>query len=370
MRNYTALGLIFPNMHDEAIRECTAVRSMGSLPFGGRYRLIDFVLSGMVNAGITKIGVITKSNYQSLMDHIGSGKAWDLSRKNEGLFYLPPRSVDDAMYQGRIASLADNMAFLQRSKEEYVILSDCHMVTSMDYSAMVQQHIDSGADVTVACRYGVVPTLADIPQIRMDATGRVTDMLIGRVGDDEAHYGIGVYIMRKDWLIHLVNEAVARNLHNFERDILQSRIHEITICAYEVPALVMPIYSLSSYYNANLALLDSEVRAQLFPTARPVYTKVLDCAPVQYGLHAQVTDSLVADGTHVDGTVKNSVIFRGVNIGRNTVIEDCVIMQDVTVADRCSLASVIADKNVVFREGRTLQGFESYPVYISKNAIV
>ncbi len=370
MRNYTALGLIFANMHDEAVRECTAIRSMGSLPFGGRYRLIDFVLSGMVNAGITKVGVITKSNYQSLMDHLGSGKAWDLSRKHEGLFFLPPRSSDDAKYQGRIGSLADIMAFLRRSKEELIILSDCHMVSSMDYGALLQAHVESGADVTVACRNGEVPALADIPQIKMDAAGRVTDMLIGRVGDGEATYGIGVYVMRKDWLIHIVSEAVARNLQHFERDILQRRLHEINIHGYEVPTLVMPIYSLSSYYNANLALLDSEVRAQLFPNARPVYTKVRDCAPVQYGLHAQVKNSLVADGSHIDGTVKNSIIFRGVNIGRDTVIEDCVVMQDVTVADRCSLTCVVADKNAAFREGRTLQGFDSYPVYIAKNAIV
>ncbi len=370
MRNYTAMGLIFPNMHDDAVRECTGIRSMGSLPFGGRYRLIDFTLSNMVNAGITKVGVITKSNYQSLMDHLGSGKAWDLSRKNEGLFFLPPHSIDDEMYQGRIGSLADNLAFLRRSKEEYIILSDCHMVTSTDYDAMLEAHVASGADVTVACRRGVVPKLADIPQVVMDATGRVTDMLIGRVNEAAAYYGIGVYIMRKEWLIQIVSEAMARNLHRFERDILQSRLGDIQVYGYEVPELVMPIYSLASYYNASLALLDAEIRRQLFPNNRPVYTKLLDCAPVQYGLHAQVENSLVADGAHIDGTVKNSIVFRGVNIGRDTLIEDCVIMQDVTVGDRCSLTSVIADKNAVFREGRTLQGFESYPVYIAKNAIV
>ncbi len=370
MRNYTAMGLIFPNMHDDAVRECTGIRSMGSLPFGGRYRLIDFALSNMVNAGITKVGVITKSNYQSLMDHLGSGKAWDLSRKNEGLFFLPPHSIDDAMYQGRIGSLADNLAFLRRSKEEYVILSDCHMVTSMDYDAMLEAHVGSGADVTVACRYGAVPTLADIPQIAMDASGRVTDMLIGRVNDNAAYYGIGVYIMRKDWLIQIVSEAMARNQHQFERDILQSRLAELNIVGYEVPELALPIYSLASYYNANLALLDASVRSQLFPNDRPVYTKLLDCAPAQYGLHAQVENSLVADGAHIDGTVKNCVIFRSANIGRDTVLENCVIMQDVTVGERCLLTSVIADKNAVFREGRTLQGFESYPVYIAKNAIV
>ena len=371
MRNGAALGLIFANMHDDAVRECTAIRSMGSLPFGGRYRLIDFVLSCMVNAGITKVGVITKSNYQSLMDHLGSGKAWDLSRKNEGLFFLPPRSSDDTMYQGRIDSLSDVMSFLQRSTEELVILSDCHMVTGMDYSALIRAHIESHADVTVACRRGIVPQLNDIPQLRLDASGRVSDMLIGHLAEDtESYYGIGVYVMRKDWLMRVVKEAMARNLHHFERDILQARLRDYVIRGYEVPSLVMPIYSLESYFKTNMALLDPAVREELFPASRPVYTKLRDCAPGQYGLHAQVTHSLVADGTRLDGTVRNCIVFRGATVERDAVVENCIIMQDVTVARGCHLNCVIADKNVVFRDGRTLQGFDSYPVYISKGAVV
>lgn len=370
MRNCTALGLIFANMYDDAIRECTALRSMGSVPFGGRYRLIDFVLSGMVNAGISKVGVITKSNYQSLMDHLGSGKAWDLSRKNEGLFFLPPRSRDDEKYHGRIGSLVDVMAFLHHSKEELVVLSDCHMVGNLNYDAMIRQHMASGADVTVACRHGVVPNLPDIPQISMDASGRVTDMLIGRVDDTEADYGVGIYIMGKEWLMRTLHEAVARNLDHFERDILQSRLRQLSVYGYVVPELIMPIYSLESYFRANMALLDPEVRRQLFPQNRPVYTKLRDCAPAHYGLHAQLTDSLVADGAYIDGTVKNCVIFRGVTICRDAHLENCVVMQDSTVEKGCTLKCVVTDKNVLFREGRTLQGFDSYPVYIAKNTVV
>ena len=370
MHKYTAVGMIFANMHDEALRDCTAVRSMGSLPFGGRYRLIDFVLSGMVNAGLTKVGIITKNRYHSLMDHLGSGKAWDLSRKNEGLFFLPPRSSDDAMYQGRISSLNDAMAFLTHSKEDYVVLSDCHMVANLDYADILRAHAESGADVTMAYRRGAVPALTDIPQIRTDGSGRVTDMLIGRREEKEACYGVGLYIMGKEWLMRTVQEAIARNQYRFERDILQGRLRELKIYGYELSTTLMPIYSLESYYSANLALLDPAVRAELFPKARPVYTKLRDCAPAQYGLHAEVTNSLVADGARIDGTVRNSVIFRGVTVARDAVLEDCVIMQDVTVDSGCVLKCIIADKNAVFRNGRTLQGFASYPVYIAKNTIV
>ncbi len=370
MPKNTAVGLIFANMHDDALREGTNVRSMGSMPFGARYRLIDFVLSDMVNAGIGKVGVITKKNYQSLMDHLGSGKAWDMSRKNEGLFFLPPLSSDDAKYQGRIASLVDVIPFLCRSKDDYVILADCHMVTSMDYSDLLEAHIKSGADVTMVYGKGQVPKLADIPVIKTAADGRVTDLLIGRIADGEACYGTGVYVMRREWLIRTVTEAKARNLYHFERDVLQSHVGDIAVYGYEASSLLLPVYSTESYYKANLALLASEVRTQLFPKSRPVYTKLLDHAPVQYGLHAEVTNTMVGDGCRIDGTVKNSIVFRGVNIARDAVVENCVLMQGVTVSEGCVLKGIVADKNAVFRAGVTLQGADSYPVYIAKNSIV
>ena len=366
----SAAGIIFSNIHDNNIPELTRNRTMASVPFGCRYRLIDFALSNMVNSNINNISVITHYNYQSLMDHLGSGKAWDLSRKNEGLYFLPPRSSDDAMYQGRIGSLMDVIPFLNHSKEELVILSDCHMVNSLDYDALIKTHVESGADVTIACRHGVVPKLNDIPVLTMDASCHVTDLLLGRIADQNAYYGIGVYVMRKDWLLRTITEAAARNLYHFERDILQRRLDELKIMGYVVPSLVMPIYSTASYFNANLALLEDEVRTQLFPKDRPVYTKLKDCDPVQYGLHAEVTNSLVGDGAHVDGKVTNCIIFRGVKIERGAQLNNCVVMQNVTVGDNCNLGSVIVDKNVVIRNGVTLQGSESYPVYIAKNSIV
>jgi glucose-1-phosphate adenylyltransferase len=204
----------------------------------------------------------------------------------------------------------------------------------------------------------------------MDAAGHVMDLLLGRVGDEVAYYGIGVYVMRKDWLLRTLTEAAARNLYHFERDILQRRREELKICGYVVPSLVMPIYSTESYFNANLALLEDEVRTQLFPKNRPVYTKLKDCDPVQYGLHAEVTNTLVGDGAHIDGKVSNSIIFRGVKIARNAELNNCVVMQNVTVGDGCKLGNIIADKNVMIRNGVTLQGSESYPVYIAKNSII
>lgn len=371
MINNNVMGLLFSNMHDEALRDLTSVRALGSVPFGGRYRLIDFALSNLVNAGIGKVGVITKSNYQSLMDHIGSGKAWDLSRKNEGLFFLPPFGTSDEMYNGRVASLAGIEPFLRNSREEYVILSDCHIVGNIDYDRLIEEHIASGADITVAYKRGVVPSVRDnLVMWVQEETGRVTDMVLNYAADEECCYGIGLYILRKSTLQRVIAAAVSRNHMHFERDILQRHMDDMRIYGYEVPEYLSVISSLDSFFHANMALLDPQVRAALFPARRPIYTKVRDCSPALYGLHASVRSSLVADGSHVEGTVRRSILFRDVDIGRDAVVENCIVMQGTVIAPKSKLNCVITDKNVVIKEGRTLQGFDSYPVFIGKGTVV
>lgn len=370
MRNNNAMGLLFCNMHDEALRDLTAVRAFGSVPFGGRYRLIDFALSNMVNAGISKVGLITKKNVQSLMDHLGSGKAWDLSRKNQGLFFLPPCSNNDEMYAGRIASLAEIEVFLRNSKEEYVIMSDCHVVGNVDYDALVETHVDTGADITIAYKRGPVPDLPDNLLLWTQENGRVTDIVLGTRPVEDSAYGLGLYVLRKDLLLQLVSACLGRNYHSFERDVLQRRVESLRLYGYEVPEFTMVIASLGSFFDANMALLREEVRKALFPADRPVYTKVRDCPPALYGLHASVTHSLLADGARVDGVVKNSILFRDVYVGRDAHVENCLVMQGTTIGTNASLHYVILDKNVAIQEGRTLQGFGSYPIFIGKGAVV
>lgn len=370
MRNNNVLGLLFSNMHDEALRELTGIRALGSVPFGGRYRLIDFPLSNMVNAGISKVGVITKSNYQSLMDHIGSGKSWDLSRKNEGLYFLPPFGTSDEMYNGRIASLNGIQPFLRNSKEEYVVLSDCHVVGNIDYDRLVETHLASGADITVAYKRGPVPPMTDNLLLYMDPDGRVNDMILGPGGEEKGAYGLGLYTMAKSVLMRLISAAVSRNRMHFERDVLQRHVDTLRIYGYEVPEYTAVICSLNSYFQANMDLLDPGVRAALFPSRRPIYTKVRDCAPAVYGLHATVKDSLVADGSKIDGSVSRSIIFRDVQIERDAVLENCIVMQGSVICKNSRLGAVIMDKDVVVKEGRTLTGFESYPVFVSKGSVV
>lgn len=370
MRNHSVLGLLFSNMHDDALPELTGIRAMGSVPFGGRYRLIDFPLSNLVNTGVDKVGVITKSNYQSLMDHLGSGKAWDLSRKREGLYFLPPFGVSDDQYEGRIASLAGILPFLRGSSEEYVILTDCNVVGNINYRKLVEAHIKSGAEVTMACVKGTLPENYASPVVSVAHDGRVTDLIITDHAEEEKTYGIGLYVIARDVLLRMIDEAVSRRQMSFEWDILQLHVRDRRIYAYMVPEYLQIISSLNGYFRANAALLDFEVRQKLFGNKRPIFTKVRDTEPALYGLHAQVADSLIADGCNIEGTVENSIVFRNVTVGRHATVKNCVIMQGSVIGDRTDLEYVITDKDVCIREGRALKGCAEYPIAVRKKTMV
>lgn len=371
MRGNNVLGLIFSNTHEEKIRELTEMRTMGSVPFGGRYRLIDFPLSNMVNSGINKVGVITKRNYQSLMDHLGSGKAWDLSRKREGLFILPPFGAESNVYNSRIESLASVHLFLENSKEDFVLITDSDVVCNIDYADVISFHVKKDADITLVYRFGKKVKKISSPSVyTIDPDSRVRDMLIDPATEGECNYGMGMMLIKRELLIKLVTDCVSRNLYNFKRDLLQRNLSAYRTYAYEFRGFTKTICSAVSYFEANMALMLPAVRAQLFNSDRPIFTKVRDDMPARYGLGSQVSNSLIADGCVIDGEVKNSVLFRGVHVEKGTVVENCVVMQDSVIKQNCRLNYVIMDKDVTIKNDRSLLGFESYPVFISKGSVV
>jgi glucose-1-phosphate adenylyltransferase len=371
MRGNNILGLIFSNVHDEKVRELTEKRTMGSVPFGGRYRLIDFPLSNMVNSGINKVGVITKSNYQSLMDHLGSGKAWDLSRKRAGLYLLPPFGSAAMAPNSRIESLASVSSFLTNSREEYVLLSDSDIVCNIDYKDVFLSHLKNKADITIIYRFGKLPDKICNPTVySIDPDGRVRDMLVNPKADGDCNFGMSMLLIRRDLLIKMVSDCVSRNLYNFKRDFLQRNISNYSFYAYEFKGYAQNVCSMNSYFDANMSLMLPTVRAQLFDKDRPIYTKVRDDMPARYGLGADVKNSLIADGCVIEGSVENCVLFRGVHIGKGSKLQNCVVMQDSTIGPNCKLNYVVMDKDVLIRNDRSLLGFQSYPVFISKGSVV
>ncbi|MGI6773467.1 MAG: glucose-1-phosphate adenylyltransferase subunit GlgD [Clostridiales bacterium] len=367
MRAKNILGIIFSNMYDDCLHELTALRTMASVPFGGRYRLIDFHLSNMVNCGIDRVGVVTKGNYRSLMDHLGNGKPWDLSRKRDGLFLLPPFNSDNSsMRRSRMDSLISILPFIESTDDEFVIMTDCNVVCSMDYSELIDFHLKSCADVTICCKRGCRPELQDIMTFETDENGRVEKLAISPKLLSECLYSLNIILMRKSVLERLIAEAVSLNYTKFTRDILQRNVDTLNIYAYEYKGFSRTIDSLKSYYDISLELLDRENRKQLFRGDRPVYTKVRDDMPAIYGINCKATNSLIADGCHIEGEVENCILFRGARVGKNAVVKNSIIMQGTIISEGAVLNHVITDKNVTVTQGKNISGAESYPIYIGK----
>ena len=369
--NNNVLGLIFASINDSTVIDLTKQRTMGSIPFGGRYRLIDFPLSNMVNSGIQEVGVITKSNYGSLMDHLGSGREWDLARKKGGLHLLPPFShVGGGVYQGRLEALNNVWNFIDYAKSEYVVMSNCDVITNIDFSNVIAQHEESGANITIVYAKGMYRMDKNISTniLTVDEDNTVTEVLVNPDMAGECNICLDMFVMRTEFLKKIVREAASKNQHSMIRDVLQGRKDEFVFKGYEHKGVYFKIDSLETYYKTNLMLQQTDIRKSLFNTESPIYTKTGDNAPVKYGLETNVKNSTIADGCMIEGTVENSVLFRGVKVGKGAVVKNCVLMQGTVIGEKCSIESVVTDKEVEISAERVLTGSPEYPLYLSKKA--
>lgn len=368
-----ALGLVFSNIHDNSIPELTQERTMGSIPFCGRYRLVDFALSNMVNSGITKVGVITKSNYQSLMDHIGAGKDWDLSRRQGGLHILPPFGLkENVLYNTRLEALRGAKNFLSRSQEEYVVMTDCDIVCNMNYEDVLRDHLSKNADITlvyVKKQYDKNENYQNNTVLDIEENGRVKGIYFDPIIDNDYNMYTNVCILKRSLLQTLITDAFSHNFNHFGQDILARNVNTLRINSYEHKGYFVAIKTLLAYYKESLKFLDKSVRDEVFRQV-DIFTKVKDSAPTKFGANAVVKNSLIADGCTIEGTVENSIIFRGVKIGRGTVVKNSILMQGTITGENVVVNSIITDKSVVIKDKRVLSGCETHPFYISKNNII
>ncbi len=367
------LGLIFANMHEANLPELTKGRAMASVPFGARYRMIDFPLSNMVNSGITQVGIITKQNYYSLMDHLGMGSEWDLARKTGGLHILPPyRSEGSGIYRGRLEALAGAAEFIRESNAEYVVLADSNVVANMDIKPMVDFHEKSGADITCVYGRGVYTTERTMTMtvLSVDEDNKVYDVLARPAISGEMNVALDVYVMRRKFLEDLIRESECRGLYSFETDILLHKLHDYKIMGFKYDKYYEIIDSMKTYYKASADMMDRDICHEVFDLERPIYTKIRDVAPAKYGIEADVKGSLIADGCIIEGKVENSVLFRGVVVQKGAVVKDSIVMQNTVIEEKANCINVIADKDVTLTKNRTITGSSEYPVFISKGANV
>ena len=376
-----AAGLVFSNIHDQNIPDLTRKRTMASVPFGCRYRLIDFTLSNMVNSGITKVGVITHNNYQSLLDHIGTGKDWDLARRSGGIKLLPPFSASfngagaNKLYSTRLEAMMGAMDFISRCNEEYMVLSDCDAISNIDLGDVIRHHKEKGADITIVTTvldtdYAEISNGSAI--ITSDENDRISDVIhFNQRVHGTREVSTNIIVANTTYLQSAIADAISHGYTSFYSDIIDRNLLRANYFVYHYDGFYAQINSLAGYYDCNMKLLDEGIRKSLFGEVnRPILTKVRNSAPTRYAEGAKVTNSLIADGCLIEGVVENSIIFRGVKVGKGSVVKNCILMQDTIVGTHVELGCVVSDKNVLIKDERKLYGHSSLPFFISKGTMI
>ena len=377
--NANALGILFPNSYASLVPDLVSERLMASIPFASRYRLVDFILSSMANCGIDNISLIVRRNYHSLMDHLGSGREWDLTRKNGGLNLVPPFAEKTvSIYNGRVEALASILDFLKEQKEKYVVMADTNLAVNFDFNALIQAHMDSRADVTVAYREEPLPGdltgHRDIGKslyytLAID-NGRVTKMYMNSKEPGVQNFSMNIYIIDRELLIDQINTAYVRGQVFFERDILAPQIGRLNVQAFRYDGYVARISSMKSYFDENMKMLDDANVDALFSAGNPIYTKIRDDNPARYINGSKAANIMAADGCIIEGEVENSILFRGVKIGMGARVKNCVLMQDTVIEAGASVEYAVTDKNVTITKGKDIKGTDTFPVYVAKYQIV
>lgn len=375
--NTSALGIIFPNSYDAIIPEFTNVRLMASIPFASRYRLVDFILSSMTGSGIKNVSLLVNKNYLSLMDHLDAGREWDLVRKNGGLHLFPPNvERTSTVYTGRVSAIAGILEFLGDQKEKYVVMADSNIAANIDFKDMIEKHMETGADVT--CAY----TEQEIPEGYLNMRnekgfyysydieeGRVIEIKVNLKKEGVQNLGMNIFVVERELLIDLINTAFVRGLRYWERDVLLNQLDTLNVQAYKYEGYAARITGVKSYFEENMKLLEEENLDALF-SGNAINTKIRDDNPTRYIKGSKVVNTMAADGCMIEGEVENSVLFRGVKIGKGAKVKNCILMQDTVVEEGAEIENLITDKQVVVSAGKEVKGTDLYPLYIAKKHTV
>ena len=366
-------GIIFAN--DGTVSSLTEKRTMASLPFGGRYRQVDFALSNLACAGIHRVGIVTRHSYQSLMNHVGSGEEWGLEMEEGGLEYLTPYSSSKVSdYRGKLESLYSAMTFLEYGTDnELLVMIDSAILSNIDLSKVIASHMESGKDITLVTKSGIADGNRKLDlAVKLDDAGEIVDMVVDYAAPADYEASMDIFVLSKGWLVEQVKEHIAHNLYHMDRDLVMGlwQKNAISLNIYPFDGLAMYNESVEEYFRNSLSLTQKEVREDLFGRNHPVYTKVRDRVPTYYGESCSIENCSVADGCFLEGNVKDSVLFRQVTICPGAQVESCVIMNDTVVGEGCQLKYVILDKDVTVRPGATLVGTPANPVIIKRGDVV
>lgn len=362
------MAIVFLDETLDNIRALTKMRPLASVPAGGTYRIIDFALSNLVNAGIRNVGLFAgNDDLNSLTDHIGSGTEWDLDRRRDGIFMF--KQMADSTYSTNIKRVKKNMEYFFRSKQNNVVVLSSHMVCNLDIADIIKNHEASGRDITLV--YKNVD----------NANERFDNCDIVKLGENNEVVGIGqnlffkkdenisleAFVMSKELLIKMICDGIQEGVYYTVRDLVTRNIGRVSINGYEFKGYLACINSTKEYFDFNMDLLKKEIRNDLLNSERAIYTKTKNTPPSLFKEGAEVHNSLIANGCILGGVVKNSILARGAVVEAGAVVEDCILLQDCVVKSGAVLKNIIVDKNNVIQSNEQLSASRNYPLVIEKS---
>lgn len=368
------MGIIDLFEVEDNIKELTYHRPIASIPIAGRYRMIDFALSNLVNAGVQNIGIFTQHKYRSLLDHLGTGKAWDLDRKNDGMFIMTPvyNNLSMGIVSGDIENFKNHIDYIHLSRQNNIIFTGSNMICNLNYGDAIRHHEESGADITIIYKNAdnCKEDFLCCSTLDIDESGRITGVGINDGKEDVRNISMEMFIMKKSLFLDIVNDCIATGKSSYFREAVYKNLDKLKIYGYRFEGYLACINSIQSYYKTNMQLLDLNISRELFFKNGLIYTKIKDEPPARYLENAKVTNSLIANGCIIDGEVENSIIFRSVKVRKGAVIRNSIVMQSCIIEENVLLKCVILDKGVRITKDKQIKGDETYPLVIEKKAII
>lgn len=365
-----AVGIILAGGNNHRMRELSNKRAIAAMPIAGSYRSIDFALSNMTNSGVQKVAVLTQYNARSLNEHLSSSKWWNFGRKQGGMFVFTPTITKENSfwYQGTADAIYQNLDFLKRCHEPYVIIASGDGVYKLDYNKVLEYHIQKKADITVVCKE--LPPEEDVTRfgvLKMNEDCRIEEFEEKPMVSNSNIVSTGVYVIRRRQLIELVERCAQEDRYDFVKDILIRYKNLKRIYGYKMQGYWNNIAAVDSYYRTNMDFLKPEVRNYFFKEQPDVYSKVSDLPPAKYNPGAVVKNSLIASGSIINGTVENSILFKKTFVGNNCVIKNSIILNDVYLGDNTYIENCIVESRNTIRANTRHVGEDGVKVVIEKN---
>ena len=369
----SAAGIIFSSLNNNTLSRLTNDRTVAAIPFACRYRLIDFSLSNMVNANISNIYIVANYKYRSLLEHIGSGKDWDLARRESGITIVSPfltaSGSETKMFSTHMEALKSMKEYINEIKEKYVVLMDSDVALTIDVADVIRSHEQTGGDVTIVTSDVAPDYTAKNPRIMIaSVAGKVTQLAMNAAYDERhPELALGIFVMETLYLRKLIEEAEAYNLNSLTMLLLKN-CKSSNYRTYKYTGFAASVSSFLDYYKYSMELATNEKARDslLGKKEAPIFTRVHNSAPTKHSSTAKVENSLIADECVIEGTVINSVIFRDVKIEKGAVVKNCVLFHGSHVGKNANLNCIVADKDVYITDGVTLSGNDNLPFYVQK----